>query len=400
MITVGEGKKLIQETISNENTIEIEISNAVGYALANDIFAPIHFPSFRQSAMDGYAIRYEDFLLSKTFIVQDEIQAGDNSTILLEKGKAIRIFTGAKVPDGADTVVQQEATEEISTIKYPNSKTINIQLATFNSNIRSVGSQCKYNDLILKKGTSLQAGTISLLANVGIQKINVFQKPRICILNTGKELLKLGELLQVGKVFESNSFSLVHVLKQMHIDITAISWVDDDLEKTIKAVEQALLQSDFLLVTGGVSVGDYDFVLESLKQNNVEIIFHKLKQKPGKPLLFGKQENKYIFGLPGNPASVLTCFYQYVYPALRQYIGFSAVDLLKINLPISNSYSKKAGLSHFLKAIVHEDSVEILDHQESYKMNSFAIANALVEIHAEKELVEKGELVKVYVLPK
>jgi molybdopterin molybdotransferase len=400
MITVGDGKKLIQETISNENTIEIEISNAVGYALANDIFAPIHFPSFRQSAMDGYAIRYEDFLLSKTFIVQDEIQAGENKNIVLEKGKAIRIFTGAKVPDGADTVVLQEATEEISTIKYPNSKTINIQLATFNSNIRSVGSQCKYNDLILKKGTSLQAGTISLLANVGIRKINVFKKPRICILNTGKELLKLGELLQVGKVFESNSFSLVHVLKQMHIDITAISWVDDDLEKTIKAVEQALLQSDFLLVTGGVSVGDYDFVLESLKQNNVEIIFHKLKQKPGKPLLFGKQENKYIFGLPGNPASVLTCFYQYVYPALRQYIGFSAVDLLKINLPISNSYSKKAGLSHFLKAIVHEDSVEILDHQESYKMNSFAIANALVEIHAEKELVEKGELVKVYVLPK
>ena len=384
MITVGEGKKLIQETISNENTIEIEISNAVGYALANDIFAPIHFPSFRQSAMDGYAICYEDFLLSKTFIVQDEIQAGDNSTILLEKGKAIRIFTGAKVPDGADTVVQQEATEEIPTIKYPNSKTINIQLATFNSNIRSVGSQCKYNDLILKKGTSLQAGTISLLANVGIQKINVFKKPRICILNTGKELLKLSELLQDGKVFESNSFSLVHVLKQMHLNITEINWVDDDLEKTIKAVEQALLQSDFLLVTGGVSVGDYDFVLESLKQNNVEIIFHKLKQKPGKPLLFGKQENKYIFGLPGNPASVLTCFYQYVYPALRQYIGFSAVDLLKINLPISNSYSKKAGFSHFLKAIVHEDSVEILDHQESYKMNSFAIANALVEIHAEK----------------
>jgi molybdopterin molybdotransferase len=399
MISVGEGKKLIQETISNENTIEIEISNAVGYALANDIFAPIHFPSFRQSAMDGYAICYEDFLLSKTFIVQDEIQAGDNSTILLEKGKAIRIFTGAKVPDGADTVVQQEATEEISTIKNPNSKTINIQLATFNSNIRSVGSQCKHNDLILKKGTTLQAGTISLLANLGIEKMNVFEKPRICILNTGKELLKLGEPLQDGKVFESNSFSLVHVLKQMHLNITEINWVDDDLEKTKKAVESSLSQCEFLLITGGVSVGDYDFVLESLQHNNVEIIFHKLKQKPGKPLLFGKQENKYIFGLPGNPASVLTCFYQYVYPALRQYIGFSAVDLLKIKLPLQNSYSKKAGLTHFLKAIVHEDSVEILDHQESYKMNSFAVANALVEIDAEKELVEKGELVKVYVLP-
>lgn len=399
MISVGEGKKLIQETISNENTIKIEISNGVGYALANDIFAPIHFPSFRQSAMDGYAIRYEDLLVSNSFIVQDEIQAGDNATVVLEKGNAVRIFTGAKVPDGADTVVQQEATEEIPTIKNPTSKTINIQLATFNSNIRSVGSQCKYNDLILKKGTSLQAGTISLLANLGIQKINVFQKPRICILNTGKELLKLGNSLQDGKVYESNSFSLVHVLKQMHIDITAIYWVDDDLAKTIKAVEQALLQCEFLLVTGGVSVGDYDFVLESLQQNNVEIIFHKLKQKPGKPLLFGKKENKFIFGLPGNPASVLTCFYQYVYPALRQYIGFSAVDLLKINLPILNSYSKKAGLTHFLKAIIHEDSIEILDHQESYKMNSFAVANALVEINAEKELVEKGELVKVYVLP-
>lgn len=394
MIPVCEGKKLIQETISNNTIIEIEIDKAVGYALANDILAPIHFPSFRQSAMDGYAIRYEDFLKSNCFIIQDEIQAGDNKNIDLEKGKAIRIFTGAKVPDGADTIVQQEHIEEIT-----NSKNINIPLATFNSNIRAIGSQCKYNDFILNKGTSLQAGTISLLANLGIEKINVFQKPQICILNTGKELLKLGEPLQDGKVFESNSFSLVHVLKQMHVEVTEIYWVDDDLEKTRWAIEKALTQCDFLFITGGVSVGDYDFVLESLQQNKVEIIFHKLKQKPGKPLLFGQKENKYIFGLPGNPASVLTCFYQYVYPAMRQYMGFSSVDLLKINLPISNSYCKKAGLTHFLKAIIHEHSVEILDHQESYKMNSFAVANALVEIDAEKEIVEKGELVRAYLLP-
>lgn len=398
MISVDEGKKLIQETVSNDKIIEIEISKGVGYTLANDVYAPINFPSFRQSAMDGYAIRFEDFLVSNSFIVQDEIQAGENKYIVLEKGKAIRIFTGAKVPDGADTVVQQEATDYASDTDG-NLKTINIQLATCNSNIRSVGSQCKHNDLILKKGTSLQAGTISLLANLGIGKIDVYQKPRICILNTGKELLKLGESLQDGKVFESNSFSLVHVLKQMHLDITEINWVDDDLEKTKKAVEHSLSQCDFLLITGGVSVGDYDFVLESLKQNNVEIIFHKLKQKPGKPLLFGKQENKFVFGLPGNPASVLTCFYQYVYPALRQYLGFTNVDLLKIKLPLQNSYSKKAGLTHFLKAIVHENKVEILDHQESYKMNSFAVANALVEIDAEKEMVEKGELVNTYLFP-
>ena len=394
MIPINEGKKLIQETIYNDQIIEIEISKAVGYALANDLYAPINFPSFQQSAMDGYAIRYEDFLESNSFIIQDEIQAGDDKNILLEKGKAIRIFTGAKVPDNADTVVQQEATEKIS-----NLKTILIHHAAFNSNIRGIGSQCKFNDLVLKKNTALQAGTISLLANLGIEKINVFQKPQICILNTGKELLKLGQPLHDGKVFESNSFSLVHALKQMHVEITEISWVDDDLEKTKQAIEKALSRCDFLFVTGGVSVGDYDFVLESLLQNNVEIIFHKLKQKPGKPLLFGKRENKYIFGLPGNPASVLTCFYQFVYPALRQFIGFSSVDLLKMKMPLSNYYSKKVGLTHFLKAIVHEHSVEILDHQESYKMNSFAVATALVEIDAEKEVVEKGELVNVYLLP-
>ena len=224
MIPINEGKKLIQETIYNDQIIEIEISKAVGYALANDLYAPINFPSFQQSAMDGYAIRYEDFLESNSFIIQEEIQAGDDKNILLEKGKAIRIFTGAKVPDNADTVVQQEATEEIS-----NLKTILIHHATFNSNIRRIGSQCKFNDLVLKKNTALQAGTISLLANLGIEKINVFQKPQICILNTGKELLKLGQPLHDGKVFESNSFSLVHALKQMHVEVTEISWVDDDL---------------------------------------------------------------------------------------------------------------------------------------------------------------------------
>lgn len=402
MISVAEGKKLILETIFNNNIIEIEISNSVGYSLATDVYAPINFPSFRQSAMDGYAICYEDFLISNQFVVQDEVQAGDDKNIVLEKKKAIRIFTGAKVPDGADTVVQQEHTAtdcSDDTDGNAKFKSINIQLATCNSNIRSVGSQCKHNDLILKKGTALQAGTISLLANLGIEKIEVYKKPRICILNTGKELLKLGEPLQDGKVYESNSFSLVHILKQMHLEVAEISLVDDDLEKTKKAVENALSQSDFVLITGGVSVGDYDFVLESLQQNNVEIAFHKLNQKPGKPLLFGKQENKFVFGLPGNPASVLTCFYQYVYPAFRQYVGFTNVDLLKIKLQLANSYSKKVGLTHYLKAIVHEDSVEILDHQESYKMNSFAVANALVEIDAEKEIVEKGEMVKVYLLP-
>jgi len=394
MISVDEAKQLVQQHTKPGNSIFLDLYDACGFAAANDISSPIDFPSFRQSAMDGYAFRLDDLKENSTLLVEQEIQAGNNiENIRLKKGEAIRIFTGAKVPDEADTVVMQEHVERIGN----EIRILNTNL-TMGSNIRPVASQTKAGDCIVQKGKPMNAATAGLLAGLGISKIEVIEKPRCIILTTGKELVKPGYTLQVGKIFESNSYALGMALNQMHLEASEILWVDDDEEQTSKAIEQALDKADILLITGGVSVGEYDFVSKALAKNGVLEIFHKVKQKPGKPLYFGTKGNKIIFGLPGNPGSVLTCFYEYVVACLRLKMGFTNTDLLTLRLPLLHDIEKKAGLTHFLKGKMNASGVEVLDHQESYKMNAFAEADCLIRVDEDICVIRKGEWVSVHLL--
>ncbi|HOZ51197.1 MAG TPA: molybdopterin molybdotransferase MoeA [Chitinophagaceae bacterium] len=394
MISVAQAKHLIDQNTSFTQTIVVDLYQANGYAIANNILSPIDFPSFRQSAMDGYAIRFEDWNQINTFFVEQEIQAGNNAeNINLNKGEAIRIFTGAHIPDDADTVVMQEHCTRIENqiqITNPDLKQGN--------NIRDIGSQTKKGELVLTKGSTIHAGTAGLLAGLGIHQIEVFQKPSCIILTTGKELKKPGDELINGQIYESNSYALYHGLTQLQINQIEIVSVDDDLDSITKAIHQALHQADILLITGGVSVGDYDFVAEALENNQVEKIFHRVKQKPGKPLYFGKKNNKIIFGLPGNPGSVLTCFYQYVIPCIHKMMGHRSTENRSIQLPLLNPLNKKKGLTHFIKGKFNTDGVEVLDHQESYKLTAFAEANCLIQIDEEIEHVNIGEFVKVHLL--
>lgn len=394
MISVKDAKKSIEVGTSYLKIKKIKLSDSVGYSNVNDILSPIDFPYFNQSAMDGYGIFFNPENKEYIYNITGIEQAGNTSIENSIKNKeAIRIFTGAKIPFGVNAVVQQEWV-----IKNGDKIEINNHEIKVGMNIRLQASQCKKNEMILKKGSVINAGTVSLLAGVGIESIDVYSKPNISIINTGKELVNVGSILQGAQIFESNSFGLIHALKSIHIDVKEVIKVDDDMDELKDVIQQALSVCDLLIITGGVSVGDYDFVPQALTENGVEKIFHKIKQKPGKPLFFGKKENKIIFGLPGNPASVLTCFYQYVFPCIKKMMGFNEKELLKIKLPCLNKYEKKAGLTHFLKAKINFEGVEILDHQESYKMNSFAMANAMIEIEEEKIKVEINELVNTYIL--
>jgi molybdopterin molybdotransferase len=255
MISVAQAKHLIDQNTSFTQTIVVDLYQANGYASANNILSPIDFPSFRQSAMDGYAIRFEDWNQINTFFVEQEIQAGNNAeNINLNKGEAIRIFTGAHMPDDADTVVMQEHCTRIENhiqITNPDLKQGN--------NVRDIGSQTKKGELVLTKGSTIHAGTAGLLAGLGIHQIEVLQKPSCIILTTGKELKKPGDELIKGQIYESNSYALYHGLSQLQINQIEIVSVDDDLDSITKAIHQALHQADILLITGGVSVGDYDF---------------------------------------------------------------------------------------------------------------------------------------------
>ncbi len=394
MISVDEAKQLIQQHTELGTPIVLDLYDACGFAAVYDVTSLIDFPSFRQSAMDGYAFCIEDLKETSSFFVEQEIQAGNNiENIRLKKGEAIRIFTGAKVPDEADTVVMQEHIER-------NGNEIRLLHADIKkgSNIRPVASQTKAGDCIVQKGKPITAGAAGLLAGLGISKIEVIEKPRCIILTTGKELVKPGSPLQEGQIYESNSYALVMALKQLHLDVSEILWVDDEEEQTSKAIEQALDRADILLITGGVSVGEYDFVSQALASNNVLEIFHTVKQKPGKPLYFGTKGNKSIFGLPGNPGSVLTCFYQYVIPCLRMKMGFAETNLLTLRLPLLHAVEKKPGLTHFLKGKIRAEGVEVLDHQESYKMSAFAEADCLIAVEEEVSMIQKGEWVSVHLL--
>jgi molybdopterin molybdotransferase len=388
MIQVQEALAIISENCQKMPSKKIKLAQSLGYILAESIYSPIDMPPFRQSAMDGYA-----FLHSETtnLEVVNTVQAGSYSKSTIEPNQAVRIFTGAYVPDELDTVVMQEHTitkdgwVEIS------------KMPTQFANVRNRGEQVKENELVLESDTLLTPAAIGFLACLGITEVAVYTKPKVAIIVTGNELAKAGKKLPLGKIYESNSVMLEAALYQNAVKKVKIFRVKDSLLATKKVIKKCLVDYDMILISGGISVGDYDFVKESLVANGVEKLFYKINQKPGKPLFFGKKSQKLVFALPGNPASALTCFYVYVQQALKQMTGAEAVNPVQIRRKITNATQNTSGKSLFLKAQYNETEVTLLDGQSSAMLNSFATANGLVYLPYDQIEITKEQ--EVIVLP-
>lgn len=392
MISVIEAKNIIKEKVQALQPRKLAIENAAFLTLAENIVAFDDVPAFAQSAMDGYAFNFNDFLTQNTLLVEEEMAAGDNKNIVLKRGQAVRIFTGAALPENADTVVIQE---KISLVK--NALVIKDEMLKCGSNVRLRGSEIKADEIAMRSGASLTPSAIGFLASIGIDEIMAFPKPSVHIIVTGKELKKPGEKLLHGQVYEANSFSLQAALQQVYIRNVHIHFAEDNLAILQKELATALQDADLVILTGGVSVGDYDFVLEATRNCGVEQHFHKLKQKPGKPLFFGTKGQIPVFGLPGNPSSVLTCFYEYVLLALEK-MSQQKEFIRSTKKILTNSIEKKAGLTHFLKGLYKDDKVATLGAQESYRLSSFAQANCLICLEEEKSVFEKGEVVEVHII--
>jgi molybdopterin molybdotransferase len=343
--------------------------------------------------MDGYAFSFSDLEANKPLKIKGVMAAGSNETMALSKGNAIRIFTGAPVPDGADTVVMQEKTTIEGDNLYIEDKSLQQSL-----NVRAKGSEINAGDLAVAKESLLLPAAIGFLAGIGVTQVLVYPYPAVSIIVTGNELQSPGQPLQPGQVYESNSYSLQAALKQLHINEVKVYKAEDTLETVKQVLNEALQKSEIVFLTGGVSVGDYDFVAAAAEQNGIEKVFHKIKQRPGKPFYFGKKENKLVFGLPGNPASVLTCFYEYVEPALKQMVK-QKTGLQVMQVPLAMPFKKAAGLTHFLKGFYDGKIVTALNAQESYRLSSFANANCLIKINEEVTVCEKGEIVEIHLLP-
>ncbi|MGB3946809.1 MAG: gephyrin-like molybdotransferase Glp [Bacteroidia bacterium] len=393
MISVEEAKKILLENIESiKETKVIATNDALGYSLAKDIYAPLDLPPFNQSNVDGYAVCYNE-QENKAWKVITEIKAGDNSTVILKTGEAARIFTGAKVPEGATMVLMQE---KVSREKDWITCTENVKEG---EHIRKKGAQIKKEQLAIKTETLFTPAVIGFVNSLGINQIEAFKKPEIAVVITGNELESAGNNLTEGKVYESNSVTLTTALKAIGLKPSHTLFVNDNKLDLKNAIVEALPTIDVLLISGGISVGDYDFVKEVVEEIGTTTLFYKVAQKPGKPLYYGKYKNKVIFGLPGNPASTLTCFYEYVFPTLKKLQGRKNVSLQTLNIPTNKTIQKKVGLANFLKASIINSVVEPLDGQESFIIKSLTDANAFIYLPQDKETVNKGENVEVHLFP-
>ena len=391
MISISEAISIVKnnsEPLLKQTKKSVE--KAGGYHLFEDIYSPINMPPFRQSAMDGYALHLHEDL---TYTLIGEVQAGNASRLQLKKGEAVRIFTGAPVPDTANAVMMQEKVKvDGNTISITHK--INQEL-----NIRPLGEQVKQGDLALKQGTKLTPAAIGYLSSLGITKVSVYKKPNIALVTTGNELIEGGQELTYGKIYESNSKMLLSALYSLKFYDVTIHKVEDDYHQTLSKLKEVINANDLVIITGGISVGDYDFVGKALKELQVEELFYKVKQKPGKPLFFGKKHHTSIFALPGNPAAALTCFYVYVYIALQNMMNKKVNELPRVKAKSVSNFTKKGDRPQILKAIYNNEEVEILEGQNSSMQQTFAISNALVYAPEDVNEIKINDMVETILLP-
>jgi len=390
MISVKEAKACIAENITKLPFVRLPLLKASGYVLAEDVYAITDIPAFEQSSMDGYAFLFKE--KDHRLRISGQMPAGVEKQLVLEKEQAIRIFTGAPLPYGADTVVMQEK------VAVEDGELLILDKALQKgSNVRNKGAEIKAGALAIEKGSLLSPAAIGFLAGIGITEVSVYPPPSVSIIVTGRELQKPGNVLKFGQVYESNSFSLRAALQQAQITDVKVFEADDELPVLQSVLDHALQSSDVVLLTGGISVGDYDFVLQASSLCGIDKLFHKVKQRPGKPLYFGKKNAKLVFGLPGNPSSVLTCFYEYVLPALEM-LSHKKNSIKVLSAKLAKSYSKAAGLTHFLKGRYEDGNVYPLNAQESFRLSSFAQANCLICLEEDRTEYAEGEMVEVHLL--
>lgn len=389
----------MQSSLSNVcDTVTLPLTEALGHALAEDIKSPLNIPPFNNSAMDGYAVNYDDLqactldnpvtlkLVGKSF-------AGSPYLGELQQGCCIRIMTGAVMPDCVDSVVMQEQ------VSVENDLITFKQAPKLASNVRLAGEDLKVNQLVLNKGHQLTVRDIPLIASLGIANIQVFRKLKVAVLSSGDELKSLGEPLSQGDIYDSNRYSIIGLLSRMNVDIIDFGIIKDDKKSLRNAFIEADTQADVVITSGGVSVGEADFIKEILAEIG-EIGFWKLAIKPGKPFAFGKLPSSVFFGLPGNPVSAMVTLYQLAVPALLTLGGIQAKPTICFNAIVKNKLKKSPGRTDFQRGNYTVDEngylvVKSTGSQGSGVFSSMSRSNCFIVLEQNRGNVEAGETVSI-----
>ncbi|HEC58492.1 hypothetical protein LCGC14_0646090 [marine sediment metagenome] len=370
------------------------LRDALDRVLDEDIISPINVPAHNNSAMDGYAIKSSDIVDDSFSLKQVGIAfAGQPFQGTVNQGECVRIMTGAVLPNDCDTVVMQEqvaVNDDMITIHGSQQKA---------SNVRYIGEDVKIGDVTLSKGRRIIPADLGLLASLGIAEVNIRRRLRVAFFSTGDELKSIGETLATGQIYDSNRYTLYGMLKRLDVEVLDMGVVPDQKGPLRQTLLQAAQQADVIITSGGVSVGDADYVKDMLAELG-QVDFWKIAMRPGRPLAFGQIENALFFGLPGNPVSVMVTFYQFVAPALRKLMGETQPAVTNFQVICTNDIRKRAGRFEYQRGILFTDDdgqtkVKTTGGQGSGILRSMSAANCFILLDEQCDGICANSLVTV-----
>lgn len=393
-LSVVQGQEKILSLVNTVSEIEAcKIENAYGRVLAEHIISPVNVPQYTNSAMDGYAIRSDD-VDRDSYQVVAEVMAGHAYDQPLEVGQAVKIMTGAPTPLNGDTVVMREqASQEGDKVTFNGA---NIKAG---QNVRQAGEDLAIGSDVFTAGTRLASPEMGLIASLGFGEANVFRKLKVAVFSTGDEVQAPGTEQKANSIYDSNRFTIMGMLEKLGCEILDFGILEDNEQLMIEALENASAQADVVMTSGGVSVGDADYIKLALDKLG-QIDFWRINMRPGRPLAFGQINNKPFFGLPGNPVAVMVSFINFVEPALRKMQGEQGWKPLKVNAIATENLRSRQGRTEFSRGIYELDetgrlTVRTTGKQGSGILRSMSEANCLIEISPAIDTVKAGESVTI-----
>ncbi|EMX1048149.1 bifunctional molybdopterin-guanine dinucleotide biosynthesis adaptor protein MobB/molybdopterin molybdotransferase MoeA [Vibrio alginolyticus] len=393
-LSVVQGQEKILSLVNAVSEIEAcRIENAYGRVLAEHIVSPVNVPQYTNSAMDGYAIRSDD-VDRDSYQVVAEVMAGHAYDQPLEVGQAVKIMTGAPTPRNGDTVVMRE-----QAIQEGDRVTFNGANIKAGQNVRQAGEDLAIGSDVFTAGTRLASPEMGMIASLGFGEVNVFRKLKVAVFSTGDEVQAPGTEQKANSIYDSNRFTIMGMLEKFGCEILDFGILEDNEQLMIEALENASAQADVVMTSGGVSVGDADYIKLALDKLG-QIDFWRINMRPGRPLAFGQINNKPFFGLPGNPVAVMVSFINFVEPALRKMQGEQGWKPLKVNAIATENLRSRQGRTEFSRGVYELDAtgrltVRTTGKQGSGILRSMSEANCLIEISPAIDTVKAGESVTI-----
>ena len=387
MISFNEARDIIKNLTIETKQEEITLADACGRVLAEDVVSDIDMPPYDKAAMDGYACRLSD--IDKTLKVIEEIPAGYEPVKQIEQGHCSKIMTGAMVPEGADCVIMKEDIELVSDS--------NIKVLTYKSksNICLKGEDVKRNDILLNRGVFIKPRHIAILASAGYSKVKVYKDPLVGVLSTGNELVEPDKKPDRSGIRNSNGWQLLAQAKEIVNDVRYFGIAKDEVNDLYSRIKLATEETDLVIISGGVSVGDYDFVPQIIEELGYDSLIKGVMVKPGKRIIVARKGDKFIVGTPGNPVSAYIQFILLIKPLIYRFLKTSDEEQI-ISMPVDRSFKRKGGKrTEFYPVVVTNGKVDFVDYNGSANIQAYAMANAFIEIPQGTVEINKGEKVDV-----